>query len=175
MKKIIYVVLATLIFASCEKPNKIGFIDNGTVINDYQEKKDVEAKFQVKEEAFRKRADSISLAFQAEAQKGQAEAQRLARSNRKKAEALMGGLQQKQQQLQQQMQLEQQELTQAFQAEIDSVIGNVKSFVKDYGKSNGYNYILGTSDAAATVMYGAEQSDLTQTILDALNSEYKKE
>ena len=52
MKNIIYVVLAMLIFASCEKPNKIGFVDNGTVINDYQEKKDVEAAFQLKEDAF---------------------------------------------------------------------------------------------------------------------------
>ncbi|GAA4891549.1 hypothetical protein GCM10023311_14930 [Flaviramulus aquimarinus] len=175
MKNIIYVALAMLVLASCEKPNKIGFIDNGTVINDFQEKKDLETRFQAKEEAFRKRADSIGQAFQAEAQKGQAEAQRLARSNRKKAEELMGGLQQKQQQLQQQMQFEQQQLTQAFQSEIDSVIVKVKDFVSDYGKANGYNYILGTSDAAATVMYGAEQSDLTQTILDALNAEYNKE
>lgn len=174
MKNIIYLVLAMLIFASCEKPNKIGFIDNGTVINDYQKKKDVEAKFQAKEEAFRKRADSISLAFQAEAQKGQAEAQRVARSNRKRAEELMAGLQQRQQILQQQMQAEQQNLTKEFQSEIDSVISNVKDFVKDYGKANGYNYILGTSDAAATVMYGQDQSDLTQTVLDALNAEYKK-
>lgn len=175
MKNIIYVALAMLVLASCEKPNKIAFVDNGTLINDYQEKKDVEAEFQIKQEAFAKRADSISQAFQEEAQKGQAEAQRLARSNRKKAEALMGGLQQKQQQLQQQMQAEQQLLTQSFQTEIDSVIVNVKDFVKDYGKTNGYNYILGTSDAAATVMYGADKSDLTQTILDALNAEYKKE
>ncbi|KAA5827436.1 OmpH family outer membrane protein [Algibacter amylolyticus] len=175
MKNIIYVALVMLVLASCEKPNKIAFVDNGELINDYQEKKDVEAAFQIKDDAFRKRADSISQAFQAEAQKGQAEAQRLARSNRKKAEELMTGLQQKQQQLQQQMQIEQQKLTQEFQAEIDSVIVHVKDFVKDYGKTNGYNYILGTSDAAATVMYGAEQSDLTQTILDALNADYKKE
>lgn len=176
MKNIVYVTLAMLILASCQKPNKIGFVDNGTVINDYQEKIEVEAKFQVKEEAFRKRADSISTAFQAEAQKGQAEAQRLAqRNNRKKAEELMGGLQQKQQQLQQQMQMEQQQLTQAFQAEIDSVIVNVKDFVKEYGKTNGYNYILGTSDAAATVMYGSDENDLTKTIVDAINADYKKE
>ena len=86
----------------------------------------------------------------------------------------MGGLQQRQQILQQQMQSEQQKLTQEFQAEIDSVIVNVKDFVKNYGKTNGYNYILGTSDAAATVMYGEDQSDLTQTILEALNAKYNK-
>lgn len=174
MKNVVYVALTMLVLASCQKPNKIGFIDNGTVINDFQEKKDVEANFQIKQEAFGKRADSISQAFQAEAQKGQAEAQRLARSNRKKAEELMLGLQQKQQQLQQQMQMEQQQLNQSFQTEIDSVIVHVKDFVKDYGKTNGYDYILGTSDAAATVMYGNEASDLTQTISDALNASYKK-
>lgn len=174
MKNVIYVALAVLLFASCEKPNKIAFVDNGTLINDYQEKKDIEAKFQIKEEAFRKRADSISQAFQAEALKGQAEAQRIARSNRQKAEELMGGLQQKQQKLQQQMQAEQQKITKEFQAEIDSIIVTVKDFVKDYGKTNGYNYILGTSDASATIMYGADQGDLTQTILVALNANYKK-
>lgn len=174
MKNLIYVAMALFVLASCEKPNKIGFVDNGTIINDYDEKKEVEARFQEKEDAFRKRADSISLAFQTEAQKTQTEAQSIARSNRQKAEQLMTGLQQKQQQLQQQMQIEQQQITKEFQDEIDSVISNVKDYVKDYGKTNGYTYILGTSDAAATVMYGSDANDLTKTILDALNTEYKK-
>ncbi len=171
MKNVIYVFVAMLVLASCQKPNKIGFIDNGTVINEYQAKKDIEAKFQAKEESFRKRADSIGRAFQAEVQVTQKEAQR---SSQKKQQELMAGLQEKQQQLQQQMQVENQQLTQEFQAEIDSAIVKVKDFVKDYGKLNGYTYILGTSDAAATVLFGEEQNDLTQTILDSLNAEYEK-
>ncbi len=175
MKNLFYIALTVLMFSSCQK-QKIAFVDNGTVINDYQEKKDVEAKFEIKNEAFRKRTDSISQAFQAEAQSTQSEAQRLAqRNNRKKAEELMAGLQQKNQQLTQQVQFEQQQLQLAFQAEIDSVIVKVKDFVKDYGKTSGYTYILGTSEAAATVMYGTDENDLTQTILDALNADYKKE
>lgn len=172
MKNIIYVALVMLVLSSCQKEKKIGFIDNGTVINDYQEKKDLEAKFQVKQEAFRKRADSISLAFQQEVQSTQNLAQK---SSQRKAQELMGGLQQKQQLLQQQMQVEQQQLTQGFQTDIDSVIVKVKDFVKDYGKTNGYTYILGTSEAAASVLYGTDENDLTQTILDALNADYKKE
>lgn len=160
-----------LAFTSCQEQAKIGFVDNGTVINDYQEKKDVEAKFEAKNEAFRKKADSVGQAFQLEVQETQLTAQK---SSQAKAQELMGGLQQKQQLLQQKMQMEQQQLQQEFQAEIDSVISKVKKHVKDYGKSNGYTYILGTSDAAATVMYGAEDKDLTKTILDALNKEYKK-
>ena len=77
MKNILYVAIAMLVLASCEKPNKIGFVDNGVVINDYQEKIDLEAKYKAKDEAFRKRADSIGLAFQTEAQKTQTEAQKI--------------------------------------------------------------------------------------------------
>ena len=171
MKNIFYALMALMILSSCEKPKKIGFVDNGTVINDYQEKIDLETKFQVKEDAFRKKADSVGKAFQLEVQQTQVTAQK---SSQKLAQELMGGLQQKQQMLQQQMQLEQQQLTKEFQSEIDSVIVRVKDFVKEYGKTNGYTYILGTSDAAATVMYGADENDLTKTILEALNAKYKK-
>ncbi len=163
------------VMVSCQKPNKIGYIDNGIVINDYQAKKDVEEKFKLKDAAFKKRTDSIGQAFQLEAQKGQIDAQNLAKRNkRKQAEELMVGLQQKQQVLQQQMQFEQQQLNQSFQTEIDTLIIKVKDFVKDYGKKNGYTYILGTSDAAASVLYGTDENDLTQTVLEALNAEYTK-
>ncbi|AUS05137.1 OmpH family outer membrane protein [Pseudotamlana carrageenivorans] len=170
MKNIFYLVLLALVLTSCNQ-QKIGYIDNGIVINDFQEKIDIETKFQIKDQAFQKRADSIGKAFQAEVK----EAQSVARKTPQKAQEIMGGLQQKQQRLQQQMQIEQQAITQEFQAQIDSVIVKVKDFVKDYGKKNGYTFVLGTSDAAASVLYGAEENDLTQTILEALNAEYKKE
>ncbi|MBJ6368463.1 OmpH family outer membrane protein [Snuella sedimenti] len=171
MKNIFYVLLFVFVLSSCQNAQKIGFVNNSIVVNDFQKKKDLEEKFKGKDEAFQKRADSIGKAFQLEVQETQLKAQK---SSQKKAQELMGGLQQKQQLLQQQMQFEQQQLQQAFQSEIDSVIIKVKDFVKDYGKTNGYTYILGTSDAAATVLYGTEENDLTQIILDALNAEYKK-
>ena len=171
MKNIFYIALAVLMFSSCQQ-QKIGFVDNGTVINDFEEKKAVEEKYKAENENFRKRADSIGQAFQFEVQKTQARAKR---SSQQKAQEMMGALQQKQQQLQQQMQIEQQQLQLAFQAEIDSVIVKVKDFVKDYGKTNGYTYILGTSDAAATVMYGTDENDLTQIMVDALNASAEME
>lgn len=172
MKNIFYVALIMLSMASCQKEKKIGFIDNGEVINEYQEKKDIEAKFEIKDQAFRKRADSIGKAFQSEVQSTQVVAQK---SSQRKAQELMAGLQQKQQQLQQQMQFEQQQLTKEFQTEIDSAIVKVKNYVKEYGKVNGYTYILGTSEGAANVLYGTDENNLTQIILDSLNADYKKQ
>ncbi|GGD17106.1 OmpH family outer membrane protein [Hyunsoonleella pacifica] len=176
MKNIFYALITLLVLASCQKPNKIGYVDNGIIVKDYQKAKDLEAKYKSKEDAFKKKTDSVSQAFQIEAQKEQLEAQKLAQRNkRKQAEEIMLGLQKKQQLLQQEMQFEQQQLAKAVQDESDSLIVKIKNFIKDYGKKNQYTFILGTSDGASSVIYGEDQTDLTQTIIDALNAEYKKE
>jgi len=166
MKNIFYVVVLALAFTSCQKQAKIGFVDNGTLINDYQKKKDLEAKFEIKEQAFRKKFDSIENAFQMEAQKFQMEATKMAQTT---AQQKYQQLTQQRQIIDQQKQAEAQQFQQEFQTEIDTLIVAVKKFVKDYGKKNGYTYILGTSDAAATVLYGTKENDLTKTILDDLN------
>ncbi|NCP05915.1 MAG: OmpH family outer membrane protein [Flavobacteriales bacterium] len=171
MKNIVYVMVVLLTVVSCQKTQKIGYIDNGKVINEYQSKKDIESKYQAKDAAFQKRADSIGQAFQLEAQEFQTSAKSMSPNAQQEKYQQLG---QKQQTLKQQLQFEQQQIQQAFQTEIDTLIVEVKDFVKDYGKKNGYTYILGTSDAAATVLYGTDENDLTQTILDALNKEYKK-
>ncbi|SEP83184.1 periplasmic chaperone for outer membrane proteins Skp [Hyunsoonleella jejuensis] len=172
MKNIIYVMLAMLVLASCQKPNKIGYVDNSIVINDYQAKKDLEERYKGREQAFNKRRDSMVNAYQLDLKEAQIKAKRMSQANLQK---LSQEIQQKEQLLSQRIQQEQQSIQIAFQADIDTLIVEVKDFVKDYGKKNGYTYILGTSDAAASVLYGTEENDLTQTILDALNAEYKKE
>ena len=170
MKKVFYVAFAIFVFTSCQQ-QKIGFIDNGKVINEYQEKKDIEEKYKVKNDAFTKKTDSIGKAFQLEAQDFQLKADKMSKANAQKQYEALG---QKQQMLQQQFQMEQQEMAKAFQTEVDSAVAKVKAFVSDYGKTNGYTYVLGTSDVSANVLYGKEDSDLTQTIIDALNAEYNK-
>ena len=82
-------------------------------------------------------------------------------------------LQQKEQVLQKSVQIEQQSIAQESQTLNDSIINKVIEFVKDYGKSNNFNYILGSNEAGS-VLYGEDTSDLTQEILKALNAAYAK-
>ena len=174
MNKMLYILAFTLFFTSCQK-QKIGFVDNCILVNESQQKKDIEAKFQLKKDAFKIKTDSIGKIFQKEVLADQANAQKLYKQNRiDKAEVIITNLQQKQQKLQQELQIEQQLLTKEFQNEIDSVITTVKTFVKSYGENNGYTYILGTSDATSTVMYGVEANNITKPVLEALNSAYSK-
>lgn len=168
MKKIIGALVVVAALSSCQEQDKIAFIDNGKVINDYQMKIDIEARFKTQEDAFKKKTDSISQAFQIEAQAFQMAAAKMSKSAQQKKYQELG---QKQQVLQQQLQYEQQLMQQAFNTEIDSVLSKVKAFVEDYGKSNGYTFILGKNQAGS-VMYGADNNDITEAVTKALNDAF---
>jgi len=170
MKQFLILVGLVIAFTSCQQ-QKIGFVDTGEIVNEYQEKKDLEEEFKGKKALLDQKNDSISKAFQLEVQDFQLKS---ARMNQKKAQEKYQELGQKQQLLQQQIQFSEQQFGQNFNVELDSVITKVKKFTKEYGKTNGYTFILGTSDAASSVIYGDEATDLTKIILDALNTEYKK-
>lgn len=168
MKKIL-IVLALALSFSCQQESKVGFVDNGELINGYQMKIDIEAKYEGINQSFTKRMDSLSQEFQKEVMQFQSKQQSM---SQKELEEIYQMLGQKQQQLQQQYQVEQQELEKAFQTEIDTVISQVKDFVKQYGKDNKYKYILGSNEAGS-VIYGEESSNITKVILEALNTKYE--
>jgi len=167
MKNVILVALI-LLFVSCQQ-QKIGFVDNVKLMDEYQEKIDVEAKFKTRADALTKKRDSISQAFQIEAQAFQAKAQGM---SQKKAQEEYGIMQQKGQFIGQQLQQEDQQLQAAGQTEMDSIVSKVKEEIKAYGKANGYTYILGGGDGGS-VLYGAEADDLTDEIVKILNDNYK--
>ena len=169
MKKLLSVVIIVMTIVSCQQSQKMGFVDNSVLINGYQEKKDIEAKLKTKITAYEKRRDSLSQAFQLDVKAAEVKARSMSQANLQK---LQQEFQQKEQVISQQLQFEQQQIAQESQSKNDSLIKKVRDFVKEYGKTNGYSFILGSNEAGS-VMYGTEASDLTQTVLEALNEAYK--
>lgn len=169
MKKIIAVVVVMLTLVGCQQSQKIGFVDNSVLINDYQEKKDIEAKLKTKITAYEKKRDSLGQAFQLEVKAAEVKARSLSQA---KLQELQQEFQQKEQVITQQLQFEQQQIAQESQSNNDSLIKKIREFVKDYGNKNGYDFILGSNEAGS-VMYGSETANLTQPILNALNKAYK--
>ena len=168
MRKIILGLTILLAFASCQEKEKVAFVDNTKVMDDYQMKIDIEKKYEDKNTAFSKTRDSIGRVYQMEIQAIQIQ---LSRMSVKKQEEESQKFQQKWQPVQQQMQYQQQLMEQDFNKEMDSVIVKVNDFVEDYGKKNAYTFIFG-KNRAGSVMYGAEAKDITQAVTDALNSDY---
>lgn len=171
MKNIIIALVILVTFSSCQEQQKIAFVDNTKVVNEFNKKVDFEAKFKIKIEAFNKKADSLNQAIQMEAQLFQT---RAAKMDQKKAEAEYNVLVQKKQMQDYQIGNEEKALQAEGQKEIDTLVKQVKAFIKDYGKTNGYTFILGSNEAGS-VLYGADATDITDTVLAALNKEDKKE
>jgi outer membrane protein len=167
MKKVI-LGLAVLTMAACQQ-EKIGYVDNVKLMNDYQEKIDIESTFKLKADALTKRRDSISQVFQNEAQAFQTKAQSMPQQ---KAQDEYAAFQQKGQFIGQQLQQEDQQLQAEGQVQMDSVISNVKKEIEAYGKANGYSYILGGGEGGS-VLYGTDVNNLTEAVVKILNDKYK--
>jgi outer membrane protein len=170
MKNIVVAIIVIFTFASCQQTQKIGFVDNSKLINEYQEKIDIQDKLQAKIKTYEAKRDSVRQAFQLEINEAELKSRKMSQADLQK---LSQELQQKDQVIAQRDQFEQQQIAQESQAQNDSLIKRVRNFVKDYGTKNGYDFILGSNEAGS-VMYGNETSDLTQVILEALNAAYKK-
>lgn len=167
MKKL--VVLAIAMTAMACQQNKIAFVDSVKIMDEYQEKIDVDARFKTKAEAMNKKRDSISQAFQMELQQFQTKAQSM---SQQKAQEEYSLLQQRGQRVGQQLQQEEQQLQQISQAEMDTLVKKVKKEIREYGKANGYTYILGGGESGS-VIYGDEAKDVTDAILTILNDKYE--
>jgi outer membrane protein len=168
MKKIFFAtVLLTII--GCQQ-NKIVFVDNVKLMDEYQEKVDMESKFKLMAEALNKKRDSISQAFQMEAQTFQTKADNMPEDQAQKE---YGMLQQRGQLIGQQLQQQEQQLQSTSQIEMDSIISTVKKEIKAFGKDKGYTFILGGGEGGS-VLYGIEAKNVTKEVLAILNEKYKK-
>ncbi|WP_349352293.1 MULTISPECIES: OmpH family outer membrane protein [unclassified Flagellimonas] len=167
MKKL--VVLAIAVTAMACQQNKIGYVDSVKIMDDYQEKIDVEARFKTKADAMGRKRDSISQAFQMELQQFQSKAQSMSQQS---AQEEYSQLQQRGQQIGQRLQQEEQQLQQNSQTQMDSLVKKVKKEIRAYGKANGYTYILGGGEGGS-VIYGDDANDVTNEILKILNDKYE--
>lgn len=168
MKKIVILILSVSLFVSCTK-TKIGYVDVEELMKEYDATKDVEEALKVEQEVMAKTLDSLSVAFQNKVKAYYQKANRMSAKSRQNKEQ---ELQQEQQSIQVKQQEAQQALQKKSQDEIERLTKKVDSVVAAYAASNKYNIILGTQ-GNGTVMYGEDEMNLTETIIDELNEEYE--
>jgi len=171
MRFFLFSIITFFSVISCQHSNKIGFVDNAKLINEYQEKIETQKKLQEKIKLYELKRDSVRQSFQLEINEAELKSRSMSQAELQK---LSQELQQKDQIINQRDQFDQQQIAQESQRQNDSLIKKVRSFVENYGLNHGYDYILGSNEAGS-VMYGKKSNDLTQTILDALNEKYAKQ
>ncbi|MGX7667898.1 OmpH family outer membrane protein [Flavobacterium pedocola] len=176
MKKLILLSFAALAIISCNKETattektKTAYIDISKLLEENKEAKDIEEKYKVKSEEMGRELRSEASQFESEAAnfkqnamlKGQAWAQ-----------AKGAELQKREQQLGYKQQAMMQTLQEESGKEMDSLVKRIKDYIKEHGKSKGYDYIYGTGSGAATVLYAKDSYDITAAISKELNDKYK--
>lgn len=174
MKKIVFATAIAISMIACKetpqaKEFKTAYIDTMKLMEDYKEAKDLQEKFNTKGEV-------KGRELEVEARKLKAEMDAFQQNAMAKGQAWAQQKGTELQQRQQQLQYAQQAIAQQLQAEggkeRDSIVKQVREFIKTYGKEKGYDYIYGTGDAA-TVLYAKDAYDITKEITKALNDKYE--
>lgn len=168
MKKILLVLAAVFSLASCTQ--KIAYVDVEELMKGYDETKSMESDLKAKQDKLKFSLDSLALGFQQKVDDYQKKAGSMSAPSRQQLEQK---LMQEQQQIQSQQQQASQMLQQLSQESFDALSKKVDSFVAEYAKDNGYKIILGTN-GKGTVMYGDEDLNVTEQVLEKLNKAYKK-
>jgi outer membrane protein len=170
MKKLFLIAFAVVSFISCET-QKTGYINTEKVLKEYKGTKDLQAEVKTQTEAYQKEIDVAIANFQNKVVAYQKGANKM---SAKKRAGVEQGLGQEQQAIQQRQQEAKNKIQIQEQDGYIKVAKDLKAFVKKYAKKNGYNMILGTVELNGSVLYGDENNDLTDTLLDEFNKSYYK-
>lgn len=170
MKKISFLIIISVGLLSCQQ-DKTAFINNSEVMDGFEKLKQTEDDFAKEEQAMKTSIDSLvaESGYQELVQEYQTNKDKMSKA---KEEELYNQIMQIQQRLGQQQQMASQQFQLRKNSELNSLNDSLKSFVKEYGKSNGYTYIYGANDSGS-IMYADESLDITEEIIKALNNKFK--
>ncbi|MEN8187591.1 MAG: OmpH family outer membrane protein [Bacteroidota bacterium] len=168
MKKLIIAFGFLMMLASCNQ-TKIAYVDVEEVIKEYQGSKDAEEVMKAKTTELTTQLEPMAREFQAKVQEYQQSIPKLSSTDRAKKEQ---ELMQEQQMIQQRQQMAQQQVQQEGLKMIESVESDIQDHIAEYAKKNGYSFVLGTSNQTKSVIYGDETLDITEQIIEDLNSNF---
>lgn len=173
MKKLFFIALG-LVILSCnkqgdEKAFKTAYVDTDKLMEKYQKAIDIENKYKIKSEEMGRELDAEAKQFQTDYEN----ASKLAQTKGPQWAQQKGmEFQQREQQLNIKQQTMLKEIQTASGTEMDSLVSEMKTFIKDFGKKNNYDYVYGTG-SVATVLYAKDSYDITDQLINELNKSYK--
>lgn len=152
-----------------QSSNELVYVDVNQLLDGYKRTKVEREVFNKKTNVLKANVDSLVTNWQSELQNYEKERASMSKKEIELKQQLLNNKQQQlnnyQQAIQKQIQEEDQKMTQ-------TVINDINSFVKEYGKENGYPIIFGAG-GTGNIMYAEETSDLTNKVLEGLNNHYE--
>lgn len=175
MKKlpILISLLALLIaiasFFFNQNASKQVYVDVNKLMEGYSRTKIVRAEFQEKAKTLQANVDSLVTNWQNELKLYEKERSNYSKKELELKQELLGN---KQQQINNYQQAIQKQIQEEDKKASQTVINDINDYVKEYGKKHKHQIIFGAS-GSGNIMYANEGADLTQEVLDGLNSDFE--
>lgn len=161
---------AVILILQYAERRKVVYVDTNVLMSKYQGMIDARAEFEKKAVAWQANMDTLIRNFQEELKSYEKERSRMTAREKELKEELLSNRQAQVNQYREAMAMkareEEQKMTQ-------TVLNGVNDFVKEYGKSKGYRYILG-ANGSGSLIYAKDAYNITEDLLRSLNEEYGK-
>jgi outer membrane protein len=149
---------------------KIGYVESSKLLDGYKGMQVARRNFEAKAKGWESQNNKLVTGFQAAVQKYQAQAASLTPEQRAATEQQ---LQQQEQQVAQEQQKLQRQAAEEEAKMSQQVLTRVNKLVEQYGKENGYQFIL-IAQPGGSIAYSQKALDVTAPVLKRLNDEYGK-
>ncbi|MGC4040892.1 MAG: OmpH family outer membrane protein [Flavobacterium sp.] len=175
MKKSLILFALAITIISCNKTTetkefKTAYIDTTKLMDESIEAKDIEAKYKEKAKVMGSQLEAEISQFKSEAASFRENAQK---NGQVWAQQKGTELQKTEQRLTYAQDAMLQQLQKESGVEQDSMVKAYRKLIKEYGKQKGYDYIYGSGDAAPSILYAKEGTDITKEIVKMINDKYK--
>lgn len=176
MRKSLLILGLSLALFSCNKEEgtatasfKTAYVDTAKLVEESEELKELSDKAKVKEQEMGRELQEEARQLQLDAASFQKEAQI---KGQQWAQLRGQDLQKRDQELTIKQQAMMRQLQDEFGVKRDTIVSQMRKYIKDYGKKKGYDYIYGTGDAAS-VLYAKDSYDITDELIKEFNDKYK--
>ena len=148
---------------------KIAYVRSAELVNKYEGMKESRTMYKDKIAQWQSNIDTLESDYQKSVSKYTLESTKQSAAARIESENL---LEKQRQNIQQYVKTLDEKAREEDQKMTERVINQINSFVEQYGKQHGYDFILGTTQSG-NILYGSSSKDMTEEVLKELNESYK--
>ena len=159
--------IAIAVFSFVNSP-KIGFVRSQVLISEFSGMKKANQKVEIESLRFTARLDTLKMEYQETLNLIS-----LHRSEGKPIDSLLMEAQRRENNIQNYSIAAENALAEIENKYLEGAINQMNAYIETYGKKNNYEVILG-STLSGSILYGGEALDITEEVLDSMNSEYNE-
>lgn len=153
------------------KKEKTVYVDIGKLMQEYKGMKDARAEYEKKAAQWHANTDTLITQWENELKAYEKERSSMSKKERELKEELLRNKQGQINQYQEAIKLKARDEDQAL---TQNVVNTINDYIKEYGKTHGYTFILG-ANGSGNIAYARESHDITAKIIKGLNKQYKEE